>query len=188
MSTCNCATTGGRCDVCSPLCRAGHRDCVEKHGDPCTMRYLATVFPELHNKRMNELTLSQRWDACEDWIRANAGFVVRDYDQHIPFLLARIDKLRDAIADYQLASACNKWLGVPSHVYGLELDAIRNARRALLGKGILPHEVAAALVAACEAYKRPPPTNALPCGCITGRTPDWVRRRCGCLTSAGVQR
>lgn len=52
------------------------------------------VFPGLRDKRMSELTEEQMEDAHEDWVRANYAWVT---NEHVAFLLSRIDALRQQI-------------------------------------------------------------------------------------------
>lgn len=35
-----------------------------------------------------------------------------------------------------------------------------------------------------EVRRASQPPNELPCGCQPGRTPDWIRKKCGCLPSS----
>lgn len=55
-------------------------------------KFQRCVFPAITNRRLSELSATEKENAYEDWIRANHVFATSP--EHIAFLLRRIDTLR----------------------------------------------------------------------------------------------
>lgn len=76
---------------------------IEKgHAMPQTNKHAgAPDWTAIADKRMSELTPAQQQDARELWLRNNAGYCASE--EHVQFLLKRIDEERAAVAEMAMA-------------------------------------------------------------------------------------